>query len=213
MADESSGIWPKLLFAGALGVVALQVTGLRARTPVAVAVAARPAAHPAAPKPVPTAKPIDERFVLKRILEIDHPLRHGDYVWDDAGVPDGPIVITVDLAAEMLSVFRGGYEIGAAVILYGAPEKPTPLGVFPITQKDARHVSSIYGVSMPYTMRLTGDGVSIHGKSVIYNGGTSGCIGVPVPFAKKLFAQAKLGDKVIITRGKMMGLGEKITGA
>ena len=45
------------------------------------------------------------------------------------------MVITVDLEAQVLSIFRGGYEIGAAAILYGRDDKPTPLGAFPITQK------------------------------------------------------------------------------
>src|SRR3546814_6702076 len=64
-----------------------------------------------------------QTFVVKRILHIDGPFEHGDYVWDDKGVPDGPVVITIDLAAQTLSVFRAGYEIGAAVILYGADDK------------------------------------------------------------------------------------------
>ena len=148
------------------------------------------------------------RFRVKRVLNVTEPLDHGDYIWDDAGVPDGQIVITVDLKAQTLSVFRGGYEIGVAVILYGADDKESPLGVFPITQKDADHYSNLYNnAPMPYAMRLTSDGVFIHGSDVIYGEATHGCIGIPTAFAKKLFAQAKLGDIVIITDGKMMNLG------
>jgi len=33
---------------------------------------------------------------------------------------------------------------------------------------------------------------------------------VPDDFARQLFAVAKRGDKVIITRGKMVGVGDKI---
>jgi lipoprotein-anchoring transpeptidase ErfK/SrfK len=57
---------------------------------------------------------------------------------------------------------------------------------------------------MPYMLRLTWDGVSIHGSPVDPTYATHGCIGVPKPFAKKLFAATKLGDKVIVTKGKMM---------
>lgn len=145
---------------------------------------------------------------VRRVLKIDGPLRHGVYVWDEEGVPPGPVVITVDLKAETLSVFRGGYEIGVAVILYGATDKPSPLGVFPITQKDADHVSNLYDdAPMPYALRLTQDGVFIHGSDVDWGRATHGCIGVPTPFAEKLFGVVKLGDKVIITEGKMMELG------
>jgi hypothetical protein len=45
--------------------------------------------------------------------------------------PQGPVVITVDLAAQVVSIFRDGYEIGTAAIIYGADNMPTPLGVFP----------------------------------------------------------------------------------
>jgi lipoprotein-anchoring transpeptidase ErfK/SrfK len=37
-----------------------------------------------------------------------------------------------------------------------------------------------------------------------------GCIGVPDAFAARLFAAAERGDKVIITRGRMIGIGDKV---
>ncbi|GEM71562.1 hypothetical protein SAQ01S_13280 [Sphingomonas aquatilis NBRC 16722] len=154
--------------------------------------------------------PAPENMQVKRILDIG-PIKFGDYAWDTKGVPDGPLIITVDLAAQTLSVFRDGYEIGAAAILYGADEKPTPLGTFPILMKDATHVSRTYdNAPMPYTLRLTGDGVAIHGSKVEWGYATHGCIGVPVAFAKLLFAQAKVGDRVIITRGKTLATGQAI---
>ena len=184
---------------------------------LAVAALAGPEAEPRAaitaaiPPPAPATKgaPLPAAadpgtFIVKRVLPIDGPFRHGDYVWDDAGVPAGPMVVTIDLAAQTLSVFRGGYEIGSAVILYGATDKPTPLGRFAISQKDADHVSSLYGAPMPYMLRLTNDGVSIHGSDVKWGRATHGCVGVPTAFAKKLFAAVKLGDVVIVTDGRMM---------
>lgn len=148
-------------------------------------------------------------FQVRRVLPVRGPFRHGDYVWDDKGVPAGPVVITIDLKAQTLSVFRDGYEIGTAVILYGATDKPSPLGVFPILQKDADHYSSTYdNAPMPYTLRLTNDGVAIHGADVVWGNATHGCIGVPTAFAKKLFGVARRGDPVIITNGKMMKLGK-----
>ena len=107
-------------------------------------------------------------------------------------------------------MFRGGHEIAAAAILRGFGDKPTPTGIFPITQKDADHVSSIYDAPMPWMMRLTDDGISIHGSKVERGYATNGCIGVPDAFAKRLFEQASLGDKVIITDGKRIGVGDPI---
>jgi lipoprotein-anchoring transpeptidase ErfK/SrfK len=152
-------------------------------------------------------------YAIKSVMTIDGPLGHGNYYWDESRAPaTGPMLITVDLEAQTLSVFRDGHEIGVAVILYGTPEKPTPLGAFPITQKDADHVSNIYDAPMPYMLRLTNDGVAVHGSDVEWGYGTRGCIGVPTAFAKKLFDQVKLGDIVIITNGERINVGDAVTG-
>ncbi|HEX8124557.1 MAG TPA: L,D-transpeptidase family protein [Allosphingosinicella sp.] len=196
-----------LLAGAALLVVGFEVADEPARSPASAAAQA-PAIAAAAPAPAV----VDRNFVVRRILDIPGPLKVGEHHWDESGAPaDGPIVITVDLQAQVLSIFRGGYEIGASAILYGRDDKPTPLGAFPITQKNAKHVSNLYGASMPYMMRMTNDGISIHGSDSVAPGfATHGCVAVPVAFAKKLFAAAKLGDVVIVTRGKTLAMGEAI---
>jgi lipoprotein-anchoring transpeptidase ErfK/SrfK len=175
--------------------------------PAAVSPPRAPAAKPAQPA-VPKASPAAQSpFTVKRVLDIREPLDHGDWVWDDAGVPSGPMVVTIDMQAQTLSVFRGGYEIGVAVILYGATDKPTPVGTYPIMEKDIDHVSNIYdNAPMPYGLRLTNDGVFIHASDVKWGSATHGCIGIPKPFAKRLFAAVKVGDPVVITNGKKMDL-------
>jgi len=216
-----------LLLTG-LAIVAMLVMGLtRAdagsssqRTTEAVADSAAPeavvenvsVAGPIAEQPAEIVDklPLSDKFVVKRILQIDEPFVHGYFKWDDEGVPAGELVVTVDLKAESISVFRGGYEIGAAVITFGDSLKPTPTGVFPITQKNKDHVSNIYGSPMPYMMRLTNDGIAIHASDVKWGWGTRGCIGVPLEFARLVFEQASLGDRVIVTNGKMMGVGDSI---
>lgn len=183
-------------------VVAKPVTKVATVRPAPVAVAT----------PAAVSTPAPEAMVVRRVLNIDGPFTHGRWVWDEAGAPaTGKLVVTIDLDAQVLSVFRDGYEIGAAVVLYGADWKPTPLGALKITQKDADHVSNLYGAPMPYMLRLTNDGISIHGSDVQEGGATHGCIGVPTAFAKKLFGVAKLGDRVIITNGKRLGMGGAIT--
>lgn len=169
-----------------------------------------------APSPAPEASPTpvpddSDHIVIRRILDIDGPIRFGHWYWDDAGVPEGPLVITVDLKAQVLSVFRDGYEIGTTAVIFGADDYPTPTGTFPITEKDADHVSNLYDAPMPFMLRMTNDGISIHGSDIAANYVTHGCIGVPVDFAEKLFGVAKLGDRVIVTDGgRMLGLGSPI---
>lgn len=177
-----------------------------------LALAAADPAPEASPSPTPAAAPADEPFVIRRVLPIEGPIRYGEWHWDEEGVPEGPLVVTVDLEARVISVFRGGYEIGATAALLGTQEHPTPLGVFPILTKERHNVSEKYGnAPMPWTLRLTWDGIAIHGGGLIANGYASrGCIGVPDEFASRLFAIASKGDKVIITRGKTAKLGDPL---
>lgn len=167
-------------------------------------------------KPVPqlaaASKPAPEPFVIKRILPIDGPIKYGQWFWNDQGVPAGPLVVTVDLEARVLSVFRDGYEIGATAVLLGTDEHPTPLGTFPILAKERHNVSEKYGdAPMPWSLRLTGDGVAIHGGHAVELGWAShGCIGAPNRFMQKLYPIARKGDPVIITRGKRAGLGDSL---
>jgi lipoprotein-anchoring transpeptidase ErfK/SrfK len=207
---------------GATAAVVLGLTGAALASGV-LAPAGGPATSEAAAVPVdaqrialtppaPAAPRADDAFTVKRVLPIDGPIKYGEWHWDDAGVPEGPLVITVDLEARVLSVFQGGYEIGAAAVLVGTDQHPTPLGTFPILAKQRHNRSEKYGnAPMPWSMFLTRDGVAIHGGSQVENGYAShGCIAGPDDFVSKIFAVARPGDKVVITRGARLALGQPI---
>lgn len=154
----------------------------------------------------------DDPFVIKSILPIEGTIRYGDWFWDESRAPaSGKLVITVDLDARVISVFRDGHEIGTAVALLGTQKHPTPLGTFPILTKEKDNISEKYNnAPMPWTLRLTWDGIAIHGSPVINGYASHGCVGVPDPFAERLFEIAKRGDKVVITRGRIVGMGAKL---
>jgi lipoprotein-anchoring transpeptidase ErfK/SrfK len=172
----------------------------------------------AGPAPAPAPAQIAQQaardpFTVNSILTLpDGPFRYGDWYWDESAAPaKGKLVITVDLDARVISAFRDGHEIGTAVALLGTKKHPTPLGSFPILTKEKDNISEKYNnTPMPWTLRLTWDGIAIHGSPVINGYASHGCIGVPNEFAEKLFAEARRGDKVYITRGKMVSVGEKI---
>ena len=134
---------------------------------------------------------------IRSMLDVDRPLRHGEYLWNE-NAGEGPTWVFINLRQQLLSVFRGGDEIGTAVILFGAEDKATPTGTFPILAKMERHTSSLYDAPMPYTLRLTDDGVSVHGSDVKQGRGTHGCIGVPTAFAERLFKKVAKGSTVVI---------------
>ena len=151
-------------------------------------------------------------YTVRRVLPIDGPIKYGEWHWDDEGVPDGPLLVTVDLEARVISIFRGGYEIGAAAVMLGTDDHPTPTGKFPILWKQRHNVSEKYGnAPMPWSMFLTRDGIAIHGASELENGYAShGCVGVPDEIASRLFEIAKEGDMVVITDGERLQLGDSI---
>ncbi|MFN3945974.1 MAG: L,D-transpeptidase family protein [Allosphingosinicella sp.] len=174
----------------------------------------RPSASPARAAPSSTASRIDARtghparpaevmrVQVRSELAIDRWLRPGEYAWNDDGVPPGKTVIVVNIRARVMSVYRGGIEIGRSSILYGADDKPTPTGTFPILEKKRDHVSNLYNAPMPHMLRLTWDGIAIHGSpEVADDAATRGCVGLPREFAALLFGVTKVGDEVVIWSG------------
>tara|TARA_R110001606_G_scaffold99769_5_gene219831 strand:+ start:4341 stop:4964 length:624 start_codon:yes stop_codon:yes gene_type:complete len=147
----------------------------------------------------------DSQFAVNHYIELDRPLDFGEHFWDEsfarASGARGSAQIVVDLQAEQLYVYRSGVEIARTRITRGWEEYDTPTGVFPILEKDADHYSSTYNnAPMPYNLRLTWKGVAIHGAEVDSLSATHGCIGVPLEFARKLFANVRKGDEVLVTR-------------
>ncbi len=135
---------------------------------------------------------------VRSMLDIGRSMRFGDFAWDEKDIPAGRLWIFIDLPRQILSVFGDGHEIGTAVILYGTDGKPTPSGRFAVLEKREDYFSRSYRAPMPYMLRLTRDGVAIHGSQVLRGRATHGCIGIPVDFARLVFAAAGKGDQVVI---------------
>lgn len=146
------------------------------------------------------ALPDGRRETVRSVLNITKPMHFGDFVWNEDRIPDGPVWVRVDLTRQLVSVFRGGHEIGSAVILFGTDGKPTPTGSFTILEKKADYHSRSYDAPMPFMLRLTDDGVALHGSNVRKGFATHGCIGIPLAFARLLFTATHKGDIVAILR-------------
>lgn len=202
-----------LLAAGVIAVLPMPTSAPAQKAAPAEPVVAKPATPPAPADPA--------LYPIRSALTIDHKMKHGEWIWNEAaapvGGPDGDVMlVTVDLKAQMMSVFRGGHEIGVAVIEHGATGKATPLGAFNILGKHARYRSNTYvddsgrGAPMPWAQRLTTTGIFIHGADVRIDWGTNGCVGIPPAFAEKLFGATKVGDRVVITDGAVMQVGNSV---
>ena len=136
----------------------------------------------------------------KTLLLEESSFAHGDYTWDERGAEDGALMVWVDLRRQMVSVFRGGHEIGTAVAAFGAPDYQSPVGTFDIISKHEDYHSRTYDAPMPYSLFITADGVALHASPMGSDRATHGCIGLPEEFARLLFEASALGDKVTIVR-------------
>ncbi len=174
-------------------------SGERTPAPVAAAPSADSAriTYPDGAHPL-IALPDGRHARIHSLLDVRRRMHFGDFEWNEENVPAGPVWVRVDLARQMLSVFRGGHEIGTAVILYGTDGHPTPLGAFPVLEKDKDYWSRSYNAPMRYMLRLTADGVAIHASNVERGYATHGCVGVPPGFARRLFETVGKGDLVVI---------------
>jgi hypothetical protein len=129
--------------------------------------------------------------------------RPGEYVWQPAVAPTGPLVIVVSLPLQQLHVYRNGVRIGASSISSGKTGHETPVGLFTILQKEVEHYSNLYdSAPMPFMQRLTWDGAAMHAGALPGRPASHGCIRLPEAFAKALFSATRTGDTVIVTDEK-----------
>lgn len=126
-------------------------------------------------------------------------LKPGQFIWKGGAVPSGPIVVVVSLPEQRAYVFRNGVRIGVSSASTGMPGHSTPTGVFMVLQKDRDHHSKKYNnAAMPYTERLTWDGVALHAGGLPGYPSSHGCIHLPTEFARHLFEVSPKGMTVVI---------------
>ena len=126
-------------------------------------------------------------------------LKPGQFVWDAAASPAGPIVVVVSLAEQRADVYRNGIRIGVTTVSTGRPGHETPTGVFTILQKDKDHHSTIYNnAAMPYTERLTWGGIALHAGGLPGHPSSHGCVHLPSAFARDLFEISPMGMTVVV---------------
>jgi hypothetical protein len=83
----------------------------------------------------------------------------------------------------------------------GKPGHGTPTGVFTILQKDKDHHSKKYdNAAMPYSERLTWDGVALHAGGLPGYPSSHGCIHLPSVFAQQLFGITELGMTIVVAK-------------
>jgi hypothetical protein len=126
-------------------------------------------------------------------------LQPGEWVWNAAAAPRGPITVLVALGDQRAYVYRNGVRIGYSTVSSGRKGYDTPTGVFTILQKDRDHRSNIYNnAPMPDTMRLTWGGVALHAGGLPGYPSSHGCVHLPSRFADALFDASPMGMTVVV---------------
>ena len=118
--------------------------------------------------------------------------------------PKGPLIISIAIANQHLTVYDGTVAIAHAPVSTGMSGHPTPTGVFSVIQKQKWHQSNIYsGAPMPYMQRITWSGVAMHAGVLPGYPASHGCIRMPHDFAVRLYGMTKVGGRVFVTRNDL----------
>ena len=115
----------------------------------------------------------------------------------DAGEP---IMAIVSIKSQQVTFYDADGWILRAPVSTGTTGRETPAGVFTVVQKDKDHHSSLYDDAwMPNMLRITWNGIALHGGPLPGYAASHGCVRMPYDFAEKLFDKAPIGMRVIIS--------------
>jgi len=146
--------------------------------------------------------------------------------WDGDGV-EGKPSIKISLGEQRAYFYKSGVLVGVSQLSTGREGLNTPYGHFSIIQKDANHVSSLFGdyvdsagtvvvpnvdvtkdpkppgakfkgTPMPYFMRIVA-GTGMHAGYLPGYPASHGCIRMPEFMAEDFFKSVSLGTPVTIT--------------
>jgi hypothetical protein len=111
-----------------------------------------------------------------------------------------PIMAIVSIKSQQVTFYDADGWILRAPVSTGTTGRETPAGVFAVIEKDKDHHSSMYDDAwMPNMLRITWNGIALHGGPLPGYAASHGCVRMPFDFAAKVFDKAPLGMRVIIS--------------
>jgi lipoprotein-anchoring transpeptidase ErfK/SrfK len=115
----------------------------------------------------------------------------------EAGVP---IMAIVSIKSQQVTFYDADGWIYRAPVSSGITGRETPAGVFAVLEKDKDHHSSLYDDAwMPNMLRITWNGIALHGGPLPGYAASHGCVRMPYDFAAKMFDKVPMGMRVIIS--------------
>ena len=111
-----------------------------------------------------------------------------------------PIMAIVSIKSQKVTFYDAEGWILRAPVSSGTKGRETPAGVFSVVEKDKDHHSSLYDDAwMPHMLRITWNGIALHGGPLPGYAASHGCVRMPFGFAEKLFDKVHIGTRVIIS--------------
>jgi L,D-transpeptidase catalytic domain len=105
----------------------------------------------------------------------------------------------VSIKSQQVILYDADGWILRSPVSSGIKGRETPVGVFAVVQKDKDHHSSLYDDAwMPNMLRITWNGIALHGGPLPGYAASHGCVRMPFGFAEKLFDKVRIGMRVII---------------
>jgi hypothetical protein len=117
-------------------------------------------------------------------------LRPGQFQWSPERAASGAIFVIASPAHDLLHVYRGGVEIGAAACAFGQPGAPAPRGAFSVTGLERQDATGSDGLP-----RLAWVGTAVEAAGV---GARGSLIRLPLDFAVALHKASGAGMAFLI---------------
>ncbi|WP_113957255.1 L,D-transpeptidase family protein [Roseimicrobium gellanilyticum] len=152
------------------------------------------------------------------------------YEWHGTTDASGPTKVRIALSEQKAYIYKGDEPAGWTYVASGRSAYPTPRGTFRVSEKKVEKNSSKYGIivdgegnvvdsdatlgvdrippgcrfvgaSMPYWMRLTGNGIGMHAGNIPNPGSPAshGCIRLPREMAATLYDVVDVGTVVTVS--------------
>ena len=110
-----------------------------------------------------------------------------------------PIMAIVSIKTQQVTLYDADGWILRAPVSTGVKGRETPAGIFAVIEKDKDHHSTMYDDAwMPNMLRITWNGIALHGGPLPGYAASHGCVRMPYGFAEKLFGKTRIGMRVII---------------
>jgi lipoprotein-anchoring transpeptidase ErfK/SrfK len=113
-----------------------------------------------------------------------------------------PIMAVVSIKNQQVTFYDADGWILRAPVSTGTTGRETPAGVFAVVEKNKDHHSSLYDDAwMPNMLRITWNGIALHGGPLPGYAASHGCVRMPYDFAASVFDKAPMGMRVVIAPG------------